>query len=648
MIDTFITLKPLLFHINLYDLASVGTLFTGMTLALLLVLAKKPAKTANLFLSLALAVIVLKAGEVTSLFLPAFGPLFYFYVRALTCPGQRFARKDLLHFCYLTAGYWMPGWPALILVSIYLYLSHRLIQDFYDRLRPVLMDRPRFAFRRLNQTLVLLGLFSLLSIVNNCFCFTIALILIILAAERILNPESTVQLTAPDSESLDAREKGRRLKEAVTAGRFYEDAELTLATLAVKLAIHPHDLSRIINLGLKKNFSDFINEFRVREIMRRMRDPAHDNFTVLRIAYESGFNSKTTFNRVFREITGKTPLEYKNDVKKKVPINKLARQPEVGQVILRSKNPSNVIINPLNDLIMIKNYLTIAFRNIRRQPFISFINIFGLTVGLTCCLLILSYILNEASYDKFNTNAKDIRRVTRTFYSEKNVESLHLSAVAPPFGPLLQNAFPDIKKVTRVLPIRTTSFRYNDKLFNEQNSVFAEENFFDFFTIPVLKGSQSSALKEPYSIMLSEAMAKKYFDNANPIGKGLFLDNVFLGKIKHEFKVTGVFKAFPANAHMHPDILMSFSTLKDPAIYGADALANDFGGNAFFTYLLFPKGYNTDKIESQLPDFWIDTFILAERPAMQKRMKALNLLLRNLPTFTCTRTWMMNLKKTET
>lgn len=257
---------------------------------------------------------------------------------------------------------------------------------------------------------------------------------------------------------------------------------------------------------------------------------------------------------------------------------------------------------------MIRNYLRSAFRNIRRHPFISFINIFGLTVGFTCCMLILTYIINERSYDTFNDNMKDIRRVTRIFYASKNVESLHLSAIAAPFGPLLQTAFPDIKKVTRVLPIRTTAFQYKNKLFNEQNSVFADENFFNFFTVPVVKGNRNDALTQPYSIMLSEEMSKKYFGDSDPIGQGILLDNVFLGKIKHDFKVTGVFKAFPANSHMHPDILMSFSTLRDPAVYGADNLANDFGGNAFFTYLLFPKGYNTDRIESQLPDF-LDKYV---------------------------------------
>ncbi|WP_432326806.1 helix-turn-helix domain-containing protein [Mucilaginibacter sp. P25] len=80
--------------------------------------------------------------------------------------------------------------------------------------------------------------------------------------------------------------------------------------------IHPHDLSRIINVGMGKNFNDFINEFRVRETARKMRDPAHAHLTLLGIAYESGFNSQRTFNRVFKEMTGKTPAEYKNSLKK--------------------------------------------------------------------------------------------------------------------------------------------------------------------------------------------------------------------------------------------------------------------------------------------------------------------------------------------
>jgi len=224
-------------------------------------------------------------------------------------------------------------------------------------------------------------------------------------------------------------------------------------------------------------------------------------------------------------------------------------------------------------------------------------------VGLTCCLLILAYIINERSYDKFNKNANDIYRVTRAFYTAPGVENLHLSSVAPPFGPLLQTAFSDIKKITRVLPTGTTALKYKDKLFNEKGAAFADENFFTFFNVPIVKGDSKRGLSDPYSIMLSEAMAKKYFGDEDPLNKGIRLDNN-----GHDFKVTGVYKSFPANSHMHPEILMSFNTLKDNAIYGEKGLQGDFSNNSFYTFLLFPKDYNVARVAGQLPDF-LDKYV---------------------------------------
>lgn len=285
------------FYIRSCDLFSLATLFIGLTIALLLGVAKSPSKRANLCLSLTLIVVVLKAGGLSPLFLPALGPLLYFYVRALTCPDQRFHSNDLFHLCPLLVTWWLPVWLSLILVTIYLYLSHRLIQRFYDRLQPVLMDRPRYAFRRLERLLLLLGTLCFLWLFNDYFSFGLALVLIGMAAQAVLYPEGNMQLTTPVTDRSDAREQGRRLKEAIAAGRLYEDAELTLASLAVKLGIHPPELSSILNNGLQKNFNDFINEFRVREVARKMRDPQFGRLTLLGIAYESGFSSQRTFNR---------------------------------------------------------------------------------------------------------------------------------------------------------------------------------------------------------------------------------------------------------------------------------------------------------------------------------------------------------------
>jgi putative ABC transport system permease protein len=253
---------------------------------------------------------------------------------------------------------------------------------------------------------------------------------------------------------------------------------------------------------------------------------------------------------------------------------------------------------------MIRNYLRSAWRNIARHKFISFINIFGLTVGLTCCLLIITYLINELSYDRYNVNADRTYRVTRIFYSRNGEENLHLSAVAPPFGPLLKTAFPDIEKVTRVLPNGTTVLKYKEKLFNEQNGFFADENFFNIFSANVIEGDKKKALYDPYNIMLTPEVAKKYFGNDNPINKTI---TTIVYGFKHEYKVTGIFEPFPANAHMHPDILMSFNTLKDSAIYGEKQLETNFGNNSFYTYLLMPKGYNMDIITRQF-DAFVDKY----------------------------------------
>src|ERR1700753_1645453 len=146
---------------------------------------------------------------------------------------------------------------------------------------------------------------------------------------------------------------------------------------------------------------------------------------------------------------------------------------------------------------MIKNYLRSAWRNITRHKFISGINISGLTIGITCCLLILTYIINELSYDKFNKNADRTYRVTRIFLDGNGAQTLHLSAVAPPFGSLLKTAFPGIEKITRLYPAGTVSFKYKEKLFNEKESYFADENFDKVFSVNMLKGDRENALLNP-------------------------------------------------------------------------------------------------------------------------------------------------------
>ena len=235
---------------------------------------------------------------------------------------------------------------------------------------------------------------------------------------------------------------------------------------------------------------------------------------------------------------------------------------------------------------MIKNYLKIAYRNLVKYKFISFINIFGLTVGLACCMLILTYILNELSYDKYQPNADRVYRVTRTFLNpDTKAVSLTLSTIAPPFAPLLKNDFGEIEDLTRTISNGTTPMKYEEKMFNEDNVMFADDHFFNFFKADVVKGDPKRALSDPYTVMMTEEIAKKYFGNDEPMNKMI---RVNLGNY-FDFKVTGVYKTFPSNTHFHPDIMLSFNTLNDTLIYGAENLRTNWGNNSFFTYIRLPE-----------------------------------------------------------
>jgi putative ABC transport system permease protein len=250
---------------------------------------------------------------------------------------------------------------------------------------------------------------------------------------------------------------------------------------------------------------------------------------------------------------------------------------------------------------MIYNYLKVAIRNLKKYKFISFINIFGLTVGLTCCLLILIYILHELSYDNYHPNVDRVYRVTRTFNdAQTGTVSLRLSTVAPPFGPLLQFDFKEIENMTRVLQNGPTPVRYEEKMFNEPNVFLADDQFFDFFSTHVLKGNPSKGLADPYTVMLTDDIAKKYFGTEEPMGKTLRINP---GGAYFDFKVTGIFKPFPSNTHFHPDILVSFSTLRDTLIYGEQNLKTNFGNNSFFTYIRLPEHYDPNKLIAQFPAF---------------------------------------------
>ncbi|HVZ97473.1 MAG TPA: ABC transporter permease [Chitinophagaceae bacterium] len=233
---------------------------------------------------------------------------------------------------------------------------------------------------------------------------------------------------------------------------------------------------------------------------------------------------------------------------------------------------------------MVKNYLKTAIRNLRKNKVFSFINIFGLAIGLCCFMLIALFVYSELSYDQYPAGAKNMYRVLLSVTGNGDV------AVYPDVdwavGPGIRDAFPEVKAFTRVSPA-TDFVKYNDRQFKESKLAFADSNFLQLFSIPLIEGSDKDALTQPNTVVVSEAFAKKYFANEDPVGKSLVI-----GLHNALYKVTGVFDKIPDNSHFHFDAIMSVATFH---------LSNLTWSNLGpYTYMLLNKNADVKKLESKI------------------------------------------------
>lgn len=250
---------------------------------------------------------------------------------------------------------------------------------------------------------------------------------------------------------------------------------------------------------------------------------------------------------------------------------------------------------------MIRNYLKVALRSIFRNKLTAFINIAGLAMAMMCSILIFLFVADELSYDRYHAKVDRTYRVTRNFLNKDGVPNLHLANVAPPIGPLLKNDFGEIEVMARTINYGLViGLEENGELvknFSENYLFVAEPDIFKIFDIEVTAGDKNTALTRPFTIMLSEKSAKKFFHNENALGKRLRANNEF------DLEVTGVFADFPTQSHWHPEYLVSFSTLEDDNVYGRKGLETNWGNNSFGTYVLLEEGSDPRKVEAGLPDF---------------------------------------------
>ena len=250
---------------------------------------------------------------------------------------------------------------------------------------------------------------------------------------------------------------------------------------------------------------------------------------------------------------------------------------------------------------MLQNYIKVALRSIFRNKLTSFINIAGLALAMMCSILIYLFVNDELHYDQYNSKADRTYRVTRNFLNREGVASLHLANVAPPIGPLVKNDFGEIEVMARAINYGLVIGQEENgeltKNFSENFLFVVEPDIFKIFDIAVKSGDAATALTRPFTVMLSEKTARKFFADGNALGKRLRANNQF------DLEVTGVYEDFPVQAHWHPEYMVSFSTLDDTNIYGRTNLETNWGNNSFGTYILLEEGTDPKKVETAFPEF---------------------------------------------
>jgi putative ABC transport system permease protein len=262
-----------------------------------------------------------------------------------------------------------------------------------------------------------------------------------------------------------------------------------------------------------------------------------------------------------------------------------------------------------NNIEMIRNYLKIAFRNMLGQKAYSFINIFGLAVGMAATILISLYVQDELSYDRYHEKSDQIYRVSREWLNQDGESSLHLGHVAAPFAPFLKNDFEGVVlNAVRINSGGSPLIVYGDKRFEESNFFFADADVFEVFTWKFRQGDPKTALTEPNTIVITQSIAEKYFGNTDAMGQMLSYNDFGLTQ---EMKITGVIEDIPHNSHFKVDFIASFHIV-ELFFGGHEELMRNWGGNNYSTFIVVPEGYNIAELEAQIPAF-IDKHLMPNK-----------------------------------
>ncbi|MYH19991.1 MAG: FtsX-like permease family protein [Gemmatimonadetes bacterium] len=233
------------------------------------------------------------------------------------------------------------------------------------------------------------------------------------------------------------------------------------------------------------------------------------------------------------------------------------------------------------------NQIAIALRHMGRYRGYTAINVLGLAVGMICAILIFLYVRFELSYDRYHDKADRIYRI-----------ALNDSARSPrELGPMLQADFPEIQHFARMLPtIGTWIMKHEDRIYYEKSVYWVNNELFDVFTFPLVRGDPDHALEAPYTVVISEDIARKYFGDEDPMGKTIIADNGYM-----LLTVTGVMENIPENAHFHADFLISLASAYDK--FEWNRAAGIWFSTLFYNYIVLQEGHPPEETQRKLPGF---------------------------------------------
>ena len=249
---------------------------------------------------------------------------------------------------------------------------------------------------------------------------------------------------------------------------------------------------------------------------------------------------------------------------------------------------------------MYKNYFKVGYRNLIKKKAYSFINIFGLGLGIACCVLIFMFVRDEMSYDNYHEKGERIYRVTHGQKAKDGTTPYPFWVWGnAPVGPALKNDFPEIQKVVQFSGRSDILLTYGDKIYQEDGVFFMDSTVFDVFSWKLLKGNPKTALAAPYSIVLTQSTARKYFGDEDPLGKTLKGSESAGRSDAGDYTVTGVMEDVPLNSHFRFNALLSMSTFKRsvPEVF------EEWGYVDFYTYFLVNNRFDEASFKQKIPAF---------------------------------------------